>query len=458
MRTNKQTKRNIGLVSALTLLLTLCGQAVAQIPGVTGTTFNLVAKSAGISTPDGDGFKVWGYGIDVDPTDPTAAGSTMQYPGPTMIVNQGDTVTINLRSALTVGTDNVPVSIVFPGQTGVTATGGTAGLLTQESTGPTDVVTYTFTANNPGTFYYQSGTTQQLQLEMGLVGAIIVRPATPNQAYNDASTAFDHEYMFLLTEMDPQVHYAVNAATTLAELDAIDNTKYHAVLWFINGRNGPDTMAPTLADGANWLPYQPYNALPRVHPGETALLRFISAGRDLHPFHTHGNHFRAIARDGHLLSTGPGNGADLSWLDFTLKAVPGGTWDATWEWTGEALGWDIFGTDDMLSASDPYYGHTCTDDGTGYDVSTREYCADHGKHIPVVLPSSNDLTFAGFYSGSPFLGAFADLPVGEGGLNVYGGMYYMWHSHTEKEIINNDIYPGGMLTMMIVEPPLAPIP
>ncbi len=39
----------------------------------------------------------------------------MQYPGPTLIVNQGDTVKIVLNNTLP-----VPVSIVFPGQQGVT--------------------------------------------------------------------------------------------------------------------------------------------------------------------------------------------------------------------------------------------------------------------------------------------------------------------------------------------------
>jgi hypothetical protein len=29
----------------------------------------------------------------------------------------------------------------------------------------------------------------------------------------------------------------------------------------------------------------------------------------------------------------------------------------------------------------------------------------------------------------------------------------MWHSHTERELTNDDIFPGGMMTMMIVEHP-----
>jgi hypothetical protein len=33
----------------------------------------------------------------------------------------------------------------------------------------------------------------------------------------------------------------------------------------------------------------------------------------------------------------------------------------------------------------------------------------------------------------------------------------MWHSHSEKELLNFDIFPGGMLTMLVVEHPDVPI-
>ena len=45
------------------------------------------------------------------------------------------------------------------------------------------------------------------------------------------------------------------------------------------------------------------------------------------------------------------------------------------------------------------------------------------------------------------------IPPGEGGYNTNSGFFYMWHSHNEKEITNNDIFPGGMLTMMLIEAP-----
>ena len=69
----------------------------------------------------------------------------------------------------------------------------------------------------------------------------------------------------------------------------------------------------------------------------------------------------------------------------------------------------------------------------------------------------SDLTLGGFYSGSPFMGTLSSLPPGQGGLNPNGGFTFMWHSHTEKEMTNYDIFPGGMMTMLIIEPPGAPV-
>ena len=170
------------------------------------------------------------------------------------------------------------------------------------------------------------------------------------------------------------------------------------------------------------------------------LMRMISAGRDMHPFHYHGNHARIIARDGRMLSSAPGAGADLSFMAFTTNTVPGSTHDQIFEWTGKGLGWDMYGH----AASDP--------------LEPNEYAADHGKPFPVTLPEKQDMAFGGFYSGSPYLGSMGSLPPGEGGLNPNSGFGYMWHSHTEKEMVNFDIFPGGMMTMMIIEPHGAPIP
>jgi FtsP/CotA-like multicopper oxidase with cupredoxin domain len=435
-------KTLLRLGHALVATLALgAGGAWAMVDGITGPTFNLTAKADYITAGDGGSLLAWGYAAD----DKGPFPGVMQYPGPTLIVNQGETVTVNLRNTLP-----MPVSIVFPGQSGVTASGGSPGLLTQEAAAPvapdtvSGTVTYTFTASQPGTYHYHSGTRPDLQVEMGLVGAIIVRPAGFNEAtnrtaYGHPGSAYDHEYLFLLTEMDARVHdqVAFNVLTGQDPSTGVDSSTFAPVYWFINGRAAPDTM---FADHAPWLPTQPYGAMPRMHPGEKLLMRMIGGGRDLHPFHHHGNNTWTIARDGRLLESAAGTGPDLAVSDFTLKVVPGSTYDAIFEWTGKGLGWDI-------------YGHAIDD-----PMQPNEYAADHGKPLPVILPNQQDLTFGGHWSGSPYLGVFGALPPGQGGLNPNAGYFHMWHSHTEKEIANNDIFPGGMMTMVIIEPPGVPIP
>lgn len=401
------------------------GRHGAQLPGKTGTVFDLTARAGSVITPDGGAIPTWGYADGAGP---------MQYPGPTLIVDQGELITVNLGNELT-----VPVSILFPGQR-VTATGGVAGELTAEAP-PGGSVTYTFQATAPGTFTYYSGTQPELQVEMGLVGALVVRPYLgPSYAYDDPATGFDLEYLFLLTEMDPVIHQLAAAGN----LAAIDLGARWPVYWFLNGRAAPDTMLP---DGVPWLPSQPYGAMAHMMPGERLLMRVVNAGQDLHPFHHHGNHSRVIAVDGQLLESAPGAGPDLSHEVFTIQAVPGETVDAIFEWTGEKLGWDIYGN----LTDNP---HACSDgNGDGFDDTTREYCLDHGKPFPVALPPQQELTFGGFFSGTPYLGSPGLLPPGEGGNNPTAAYPFMWHSHTEKELVNNDIFPGGMMTMLMVEPP-----
>jgi manganese oxidase len=430
------TSRRWTIKLLLAGMMLLCATTLLHahgIPGVTGTVFNFTAKSDYISTPDGNSIHMWGFALN---------NGRMQYPGPTLTVNEGDSITINLNNRL-----SVPVSIVFPGQSGVTASGGVPGLLTNEA--PPDngftTVTYTFVASKPGTYTYYSGTRTELQVEMGLVGAIIVRPSLMDpmhHAYNHMDSMFDHEYLFLLTEIDPVIHELVASG----RMNDIDNTTYWPVYWLINGRAAPDTMG---MDNDPLLPTQPYSCMPMMHPGDKVLMRMIGAGRAMHPFHTHGNHHRVIARDGRLLESAPGSGSDLSELAFTTTVIPGSTADAIYTWTGEKLGWDMYGHTDPTNTGKT--GAACV--SAGVPLEPNEYLPDHCKSFPVILPTNQDLTFGLWYSGSPFLGSLGTLPPGEGGYNPNGGFFFMWHSHNEKEITNNNIFPGGLLTMIVIEHP-----
>jgi FtsP/CotA-like multicopper oxidase with cupredoxin domain len=443
------------LLTGLALMLVLSIPPVAgayDIPGITGTVFNLTTGTGRATTGDGNSIYMWMYGVQ---------GETAQYPGPTIIVNQGDTVTINLTNTLP-----VPTSLVVDGITVTTPDApATAlpGVLTREVPADNGVTTvaYTFTASRPGTFVYHSGTNPPLQVEMGLLGVIIVRPngfhpVNSRIAYNDAESTYIHEKLLLLTDMDIRVHDAV----LKGNYTTIDLADYFDVYWFINGRTLPDTLSTTTAP---WLKHQPYDALVQMNPTQTILYRMVNASRDPHPMHTHGNHHLVIGRQGRFLSTGAG--ADLSNNAFTTVVYPGDTVDAIMTWTGANMGWDIYGhaNDVDNPPLDNFPGPEDIDvnkDGvfnTCGAMEPGETLADHCKPFPVILPSRQDLTFGQFYSGSPFLGTSGSLPPGQGGFAPPGSLVFMQHSHNEKELTNNNIFPGGMATFLFIVPSSTPI-
>src|SRR5579864_5669266 len=108
MRATNMTK-SISIVRSLlapTLALFLAAAAHAAAPGITGPTFNLTAQTAFLNQPDGAAVYSWGYGCNGAPAGfaprpggadlPNANCPTMQVPGPTLIVTEGQTVTVTL--------------------------------------------------------------------------------------------------------------------------------------------------------------------------------------------------------------------------------------------------------------------------------------------------------------------------------------------------------------------------
>jgi len=526
------------LAAAAGWLLAAAAQAAA--PGIKGTTFTLTASPAYVSQPDGQSVYSWGYGCTggalatgqsfAPATTTTPFCTTMQVPGPTLIVTEGQTVTVKLTNGLPASAGNT--SILFPGFN-VTTTGGVAGLLTQEAT-PGSTVTYTFTAASPGTRAYYSGTQGDLQVEMGLYGAIIVLPATPpsvcgtlggisstasdglpvahpggnkqaraawgesdfrlaTAAYDHPDSCYDREYLFQFSEMDPNVHNEALAQVTACAAPGaaagchlnVPTEPYHPVYFMINGRSMPDDMDPNYAAQ---YPHQPYNGNPHMHPGELTLLRIIGQGRWQHPFHEHGNHVRILARDGNLILsnsqlTYPGTTAAAQALAgpllFTTTTTPGLAMDGIFYWSGKGLNWDAYAH--HPGSSDPNATLACTPDPNGYNtgapaaINYFEWCQDHNKPLqakpfgdvagggPVTLPDPNLFTNGPWYGGSPYLGPNATVratgPTGttppSGTIanppTSEAGFAFMWHSHNEREITTNNIFPGGMLMMMLVD-------
>jgi hypothetical protein len=174
-------------------------------------------------------------------------------------------------------------------------------------------------------------------------------------------------------------------------------------------------------------------------------------------------------------------------LLFTTTTTPVLTMDGIFYWTGRGLNWDVYGHgypgDTSVCIPDPngYYTTASVPPAPRDAPNYYEWCQDHGKALeqnpfgkvasggPVTLPDSHVLTNGFWYGGSPYLGPDATTratsPTGTSpptstNLNpakTEAGFAFMWHSHNEREITTNNIFPGGMMMMMLVDPPVFPI-
>jgi hypothetical protein len=427
-----------GVISSLVLPLPGTAQGPALSEGLMCTTSNtasfvLTASTGYISTPDGNSVFMWGYG---------SGNSGFQYPGPILCVNEGDNVTITLKNTLPVAT-----SLMFPGLTRVMADGKLAQLEVatnslSKAAQTNGAVTYTFAASNPGTYLYESGTDPSLQVLMGLVGGIVVRPKLNSTApagtayvYNDQSTAYNSqkEFLHLLTEIDPHMHHAievascVNVVTTPACVPALpltyDMTSYKPRYWMLNGRSFPDVITP---NNVSSLPTQPYGGLIHVYPKGPnnplpALVRYLNAGPVNYPFHPHSNHDDAIGLDARVLinaNGGPnGTPSNTSFDRFGFVVAPGQTADALFNWV-DAQSWD--------PVTNP---------------------------IGVTMPGPQNRTDGPYWGGSPYLGVKRPLLNGVTQWNQCGEYYHFAHSHALFQVTNYGISGGGMLTLIRVDPP-----
>ena len=496
----KQFRRGVAAAAFSTLLAIPFG-IQAAIPGIGGTSFNLQAKPGFVSTPDGGVTYMWLF----DGGAP--AGS--QYPGPTLIVpwTVNGTVSISLTNGLGGETAAMPISLTAPGLN-VHCTSCADGPGGSVAPGATE--TYQFIIKRPGTYSYYSDYRTDLGVGMGLVGTIIIRPNSfahvedPNvpvplsgatqKAYASTQTVYDHEYLVVSTDIDVDYHQVVRGIgeqdwETCANLDPVPATcnpgsaekiaaltealrnlqqvtpggrtieGFFPEYWFINGRAAFDNFQ---GNNLPWLPAQPYSGIAQAHPGQTALVRFVGGGRQIHPFHPHGDEVAVLAVDARLAHAGSGNAAtnpggaspNLQWREYTVDQAPGQTVDTTWNWMPKGLGFDVYGND-----AGAYAGVICPPGEPDevfepfvHDPLCIVDADDRGVPLPTAQPPLSDLAFGGFWSGSAFLGDLGTLPPGEGGLNANGGLAMIWHSHREKELINKDVFPGGLLSVMMVEP------
>lgn len=235
--------------------------------GSGGTRCDLYAKRGTTQLTGGPNVDIWGFATD--------STSAVTAPGPLLVVNQGDSVTITVHNELQIAGMNV--ALALPGQQSVNGGGG------DDVTGaaPGGTMDYTFTASRPGTFVYEAGHTADgaRQVAMGLAGALVVLPSTPGTLDGNPAgypdTSYDDDVPLVLSEVDP----AFNADPL-----NFDVRDYRPIYRLINGHSYPSAANLFATDQAHKV-----------------LVRYVNVGQQLHAMSVLGGSQLEIAQDGHPL-------------------------------------------------------------------------------------------------------------------------------------------------------------
>lgn len=268
----------------------LLGIALALGPAHAADVY-LVAKPLDMTMPDSTVVPMWGLAVDADGDLSTDDGEAASVPGPPIDLEGDADLTIHLRNDL-----GSPVSIVIPGQempvSGCAATptwtDGTAGprggdaskrvrsFGCEASPGGTQTYAWTAATSNPlkpGSYVYHSGTHPQVQVQMGLYGALRAKPAS-GVAY--PGVTFDREVDLLFSEVDPALHAAIDAEAGGGGVSiprATSTLSYHPRYFLINGeaQEAPGGALTCLAPAGGALAAD-----------EVVLLRLMNAGLKEH--------------------------------------------------------------------------------------------------------------------------------------------------------------------------------
>lgn len=223
--------------------MTLLAAALTTAGIVQAATINKTLNLRAITKTMSDGASVtfWGY------TDTTTA----KIPGPQVEVGIGDTLNLTLSIQGAMGAmEQAPYNghtIHMHGADVITAEDGVP------ETGASvmgDTYTFSPTSNMAGSMMYHCHVHTVKHLEMGMYGALVVRPKDAsgnflNQITTSAATAYDYVQTYVFSTVDPAYHTATGDSTVFADY----NPKYY----LISGAEGKTATAPalTLAAAAN---------------------------------------------------------------------------------------------------------------------------------------------------------------------------------------------------------------
>lgn len=269
------------------------------------------SKTGTAAFPDGTTVPFWGF-TQYPEGEP-------QLPGPTIEARAGDNIQLILHNTLPEA-----VSIVFPGQEftpePVKDEKGVFVSFNRYAPPNGGTAAYSFRAERPGTYLYESGTFPEKQVQMGLYGVMIIRPAdysplTPSgkTAYGQGTgTEYSTERILVTAEIDSSLHSAIAGGLPL------EMYQFSPDYFTLNGRAYPDTLGP------QGVLSQPYDAVVKTIIGKKTLIRCANAGFLSHSLHITEGYFKVVGSDGRALKT---HSLDATYDATTINIAPGQTYD-----------------------------------------------------------------------------------------------------------------------------------
>ncbi|MDD1608546.1 MAG: multicopper oxidase domain-containing protein [Methylococcaceae bacterium] len=236
------------------LTLTLFGVTESAFAATQNFTLYINAGTLPITGNGGATLNVWGYGTTAVPV----------VPAPQLTVNEGDTVNITV-----INNHNINHNFIIKNVT--TDTSAIAAGASKN---------YSFTAPAAGSYVYSDTLDSNVNREMGLYGAMIVKPTDGSQTAWIGGPAYDHENVWVVSEMDKPRWNDIAAAGFV-----VDTATYKPNYFMINGLGGFDAMMDmdTMIMGTL---------------NTKSLVRIVNAGQFSHSLHFHGNHFQVLSING----------------------------------------------------------------------------------------------------------------------------------------------------------------
>jgi FtsP/CotA-like multicopper oxidase with cupredoxin domain len=391
---------------------TLVSSKELSVPAPGTKHIYLYATDGYLTLPDSKRVYIFGFVGNNPPTSPIANPYSLlgkaQLPAPIIDVVQGDDVYLHLREI-----GNINRKAPMDGHTihlhGIHTSAQNDGFPETSFLVRGQEAIYYFKPEHAGTHMYHCHVEASEHVQMGMYGALIVRPQvnSSNTVYGGINVngqladQFDKEYVMLLSDLDSRWHRAVElGGISYRDFNPVD---FRPDYWLLNGRSFPDTILPAQNEFTGNIGGPPpgYDTYVRVGTGERFLLRMINMGYQTVPWHVHGWHFVIAGKDASPLFVQTPMG-DLH-EDYTVTIGSGETYDL------------------IIEASNRF------------DI--------YGEKSPQGVP-------------------YVSIPKAGGGTHTYDGtpatffpQFYPMHNHDDYKVTNNGIYPGGQLTLIQADAP-----